>query len=263
MTIVLTAILGLVLGSFMNMLIDRVPAGRSVRGRSMCDRCRRMLRWWELVPVVSAMILRHRCPTCRGTIPFRNTVVEVGSAGVLLLVLLHHGGVVTPWGIIEAFGLLVLGVLAVIDLRHGVVPDQISVPAIVIVVVGRLVTAVIASEPKASVAISASTTAVASLLIAMVLGGGFFALQRLVSRGRWVGDGDIRVGALMGALLAPASLLLALATAYIIGGAYAGALLATRRAERGAHIPLVPFLFLGTLVSVLWGSRIIAWYGLA
>lgn len=243
MTAVLTAILGLVLGSFMNVLIDRVPAGRSVRGRSMCDRCRRTLRWWELVPVVSATILRYCCPTCRGTIPFRNTVVEVGSAGVLLLVLLHHGGVVTPLGIIEAFGLLVLGVLAVIDLRHGVVPDQISVPAIVIVAIAQVFS-------------------IFTLVFPIVLGAGFFWLQRLISRGRWVGDGDIRVGALMGALLAPASLLLALATAYIIGGAYAGALLATRRAERGAHIPLVPFLFLGTLVSVLWGSRIIVWYGL-
>ncbi|MBI4450247.1 hypothetical protein HY634_04250, partial [Candidatus Uhrbacteria bacterium] len=99
------------------------------------------------------------------------------------------------------------------------------------------------------------------LLIPIVIGGGWFAIQRWMSKGRWVGDGDTRVGALMGALFAPAHLLLALAASYIIGGAFAGSLLAARRVHRGAHIPLVPFLFLGSIVTVLWGEQIVAWYG--
>ena len=249
MTVVLAVMLGLALGSFANVLIDRIPSGRSVRGRSACDRCRRTLRWWELIPVVSALLLRHRCPTCSGAIALRNTLVECGAAAMLVAVLLRHGGIVTSQGALEAFTLLSLGTLAVIDLRQGIVPDQISLPAIGVVL-----------AVKALFIIHYSFL-IPQLLIPVVIGAGWFAVQRWISKGRWVGDGDTRVGALMGALFAPGSLLLALAASYIVGGAYAGALLATRRVERGAHIPLVPFLFLGTLISVLWGERIIAWYG--
>src|SRR3990167_9588500 len=103
MTVFLTAIAGLAFGSFANVLIDRVPAGRSIRGRSACDRCRRSLRWWELVPVVSAILLRHRCATCSGAIAVRNTLVEIAAAVVLIAVLWRHGGMVTLSGAIEAF----------------------------------------------------------------------------------------------------------------------------------------------------------------
>ncbi|MDO8621920.1 MAG: prepilin peptidase [bacterium] len=249
MTVFLTAIAGLAFGSFMNVLIDRVPAQRSIRGRSACDRCRRTLRWWELVPVMSALLLRHRCSTCGGAIAFRTTLVELGAAAILVSVVLRHGGLVTMQGALEAFTLLSLGTLAVIDLRQGIVPDQISLPAIVAVL-----------AVKALFIIHYSSF-IPQLLLPVVIGAGWFAIQRWISKGRWVGDGDTRVGALMGALFAPVHLLLALAASYIIGGAFAGALLVTRRVNRGAHIPLVPFLFLGSVVVVLWGERIVAWYG--
>jgi len=259
MVVLFIALFGLALGSFANVLIDRVPMGKSIRGRSVCDRCRRRLRWWELVPIVSALILRHRCRTCGGRIAFRNTAIEAGAAAILLLVLWRHGGTVTFSGAVSAFGLLALFVLAVIDLRAGVVPDQISVPAIVIVVIGRLTTGVIASPDATSrgAAISALSTVVLSLAI----GIGFFAVQRLVSRGKWVGDGDTRVGALMGALFAPAQLIVAIAASYIVGGAIAGVLLLTHRAERESRIPLVPFLFVGSIVAVLFAEPILRWYG--
>ena len=249
MTVFLATILGLSLGSFANVLIDRVPEGKSIRGRSRCDRCRRALRWWELVPVVSALLLRHRCPTCNAAIAFRNTFVELGAAAILLLVLLRHDSAVTLQGAIEAFGLLSLGVLAIIDLRRGIVPDQISLSAISVVFV-----------IKALFLIPYSLF-ISELLIPIVIGAGWFAVQRWMSKGRWVGDGDIRVGALMGALFSPALLLLALASSYIIGGVIAAILLLTRRAERGSRIPLVPFLFLGSLVSALFGNAILRWYG--
>ena len=249
MRYVLITILGLALGSFANVLIDRVPVGKSIRGRSFCDRCRRNLRWWELVPVVSASILRQRCPTCNGAIACRNTAVEIGCAAILLSVLWRYDGAVTTAGVVEALGLLALFVLAVIDIRHGVVPDQISIPAIAVVAIARVF-----RTPY-------SVFSVLSVVFAVLIGAGFFWLQRIISRGRWVGDGDTRVGALMGALFAPVHLLLALAVSYIIGGALAAALLLTRRAERGSHLPLVPFLWAGSFVAVLWGERIIAWYG--
>lgn len=261
---ILTAILGLALGSFANVLIDRIPEGQPIRGRSHCDRCRRTLRWWELVPVVSALFLRHRCPTCRGVIPLRNTAVELGAAAVLVASLIRHDGMVTFIGAVEAFGLLALLVLAAIDARRGIVPDQITLPAIAIVVIGQLAaTVVMASEQHSAASVAMLTMSVLGMLliISVVLGAGFFWLQRLVSRGRWVGDGDIRVGALMGAMFWPPQLVIALAASYIIGGTIAAALLLTRRVERRSRIPLVPFLFLGSLFSVFFSEDVLTWYG--
>ncbi|MDO8599365.1 MAG: prepilin peptidase, partial [bacterium] len=249
MTAFLTVLVGLCLGSFANVLIDRIPAGKSIRGRSACDRCRRTLRWWELVPVVSAVVLRHRCPTCDGVFSARNTAVELGAAAVLLVVLWRHGGAVTSGGVVEAFGLLALLVLAVIDLRDGIVPDQISLPAIGTVL-----------AVKALFIIHYSLF-ISQLLIPIVMGAGWFAVQRWMSKGRWVGDGDTRVGALMGAMFAPMQLIVALASSYIVGGAIAGVLLLMRRVGRGSRIPLVPFLFVGSAVAMVFGDRILAWYG--
>lgn len=246
MFIALLAIgIGFAVGSFANVVIDRAPRHASLGGRSRCDRCRRNLRWWELVPVVSALVLRFRCPTCAGAIAFRYTAVEVAGALLALLVLWRFGGALTFVGAWTFLGLVALGVLAVIDADLGVVPDAVSVPAIIVVGLAHLV--------------SARTWMVPAGIAA---GAAWFALQRCISRGRWVGDGDTRVGALMGAILPLQTLTIGLAASYVVGGAVAAALLLTHRAHRGDHIPFVPFLFAGTVIAVAFGERILGWYGL-
>lgn len=254
MVYVLTAAVGLAFGSFANVLIERVPDGYAITGRSRCARCRRELRWWELVPVLSAFVLRHRCRTCGGAIPWRLTAVEFGTAALFALVLWRHGGMVTLAGAIDAFGLLVLGILALIDLQRGIVPDVISIPAIVILAVARITISQLPATGGAPGSVLLLTGA------SVAIGAGFFSLQRLASRGRWVGDGDVRVGALMGALLPPSQLLVALGASYTIGGAVAAVLLMARRVERKSHVPLVPFLWVGTAIAVFWGERVLAWY---
>lgn len=239
--VLIAGVLGLAVGSFANVVIDRVPSGRSVRGRSVCDRCRRKLRWWELVPVLSACALRFRCPACRGRIAFRMTLVELGAAAVMMGSVLRFGA--SLHGAAAALGLTALLVLALIDLRELVVPDAVSVPAIAFV--GAL-----------------ELLATRSWIVFLSIGAGaaFFGVQRLLSRGRWVGDGDTRVGALMGAFLPLPYLAVGIGSAYIIGGAAAGALLAARRVARGAHIPLVPFLAIGAVVATFAGDVILQWY---
>ncbi|MDO8462872.1 MAG: A24 family peptidase [bacterium] len=239
--IVLVA-LGLAVGSFANVVIDRVPSHRSLRGRSVCDRCRRELRPWELVPILSALFLRFRCPTCDGPIALRMLLVEGGIAALFLGAWWTFG--FSPRAIAVVVALTALVILAVIDLREHVVPDRVSVPAMIAVAVLRL------GEVRPHV-----------VIIGMLLGAGFFWVQRVVSRGRWVGDGDTRVGALMGALFSPLHLGIALAASYVVGGLLAGVLLAMRRAQRGTQVPLVPFLLLGSVVTVFWGDVILRWYG--
>ncbi len=249
MVAALAAVIGLILGSFANVVLDRLPRGETIRGRSRCDRCRRTLTWWELVPVLGAVLLRWRCRTCNARIPFRLTIVELGSAALFLLILWRYGGMVTLEGATAALGLWTLGVLAIIDAREGVVPDQISLPAIGVLFGMK------------AVFIIHYSLFLSELLLPVAIGAGWFAIQHYTSKGRWVGDGDIRVGALMGALLSPLHLLVAFVVSYIIGGAVAGSLLALHRVQRGAHMPMVPFLFAGSVIAALFSKSIMQWYG--
>ena len=139
MLIAFTVTLGLILGSFANVVMDRLPRGETIRGRSRCDRCRRTLAWWELIPVVGAALLRYRCRTCGVRIPFRLTFVELASAALFLLVLWRHGGDVTWGAATDALGLWTLALLATIDARDGIVPDAISLPTIGVLVIWQLI----------------------------------------------------------------------------------------------------------------------------
>lgn len=250
-SLIFATIFGLALGSFANVLIDRVPVGRSIGGRSQCDRCRRRLSWWELLPIVSALLLRFRCRTCHTRIPARLLLVELAGALLIAALVRDARGAFDTQLIAEVFGLFALGVLAMIDASRGIVPDAISVPAIVTVAVLQLVR--FDGDGRGMLALFASIAA----------GAGLFVLQRVLSRGRWVGDGDVRVGALLGAVAGtPLLLLVGVSAAYIIGGALAIVLLALRRVERRSRIPFVPFLFLGGLVAIFWGTEILEWYGM-
>ncbi|MFH1098797.1 MAG: prepilin peptidase, partial [Candidatus Uhrbacteria bacterium] len=162
----LTTLLGLILGSFANVLIDRVPAGQSVRGRSRCERCRRTLVWWELIPVLSALALRHRCRTCGERFSSRLTAVELGSVALLLLVLWRFGWIVTSEGVLAALGLWVLGILAIIDLQYGIVPDIISLPAIFFLLVIKILL------------ITHYSLLITQLIPSVIVGALWFAIQR-------------------------------------------------------------------------------------
>jgi prepilin signal peptidase PulO-like enzyme (type II secretory pathway) len=96
--------------------------------------------------------------------------------------------------------------------------------------------------------------------IGVLVGMAFFALQYLVSRGTWIGKGDIRIGALMGAILGWKILIIALAISYFFGGGIALYLILTHRKTRKDSIPFGPFLVVGTFIAMIWGERILEWY---
>ncbi|MBI4433704.1 prepilin peptidase [Candidatus Uhrbacteria bacterium] len=243
---------GAILGSFANVCIDRVPAGTSLRGRSQCDQCRKTLRWWELIPIVSAVFLRHRCPRCVHAFSLRNTTVEVMCAAIAI------GAVASArsWSDAIALGIggIALVILTWIDAERGVVPDLVSLPAIALVIALRVIGVWGAPDFLSSMASVVATGA---------LGAGWFLLQRLVSRGAWVGDGDVRIGALLGVLFPGYLLGVALGAAYIMGGAVGTVLLVTGAAHRGSRLPFVPFLFFGACVAAFAGPYVLAWYGIS
>ena len=247
----LTAALGLTVGSFLNVVIYRLRTEeKGFRSRSACPNCHAVLRAIDLVPVLSFVLLRGKCRDCRKPISWQYPVVEVSVMVMFLAAFFRHGGaeVLTngQWLALarDAFFILVLTVVFVIDLIDMVVYDSVTIPAALI----ALVLNVLTGSP------------LSGLLLAALIGGGFFLLQWLVSRGKWIGGGDVRIGAMMGAMLGLQGVLAALLIAYVVGAIVAVILLANKKTSWSSQMAFGTFLSFATVVVLLWGDRLWALY---
>lgn len=223
-------------GSFGNVLIDRLPARVSILGRSRCDGCHRTLSAFELLPLVSWLVLRAKCRSCHGRIPARVPFVEVASGlmAAAASVYADHALVVAACFFVALWALLLI---AVIDLRTGMIPDVLTLTVFVAAIAYHW--------------FSAGTIPV----LAPLVGAGFFALQWLVSRGRWVGSGDIFLAAAIGMLVGTAQgAVWMLLLAYIIGANVAIILLLFKRLKRRDMIPFGPFLVIAGYVVLFLGE---------
>ncbi len=154
------------------------------------------------------------------------------------------------------FSISALVFLFVFDLRYGLLPDRVTIPATMIVFFGAGIARSLGS-PSGSLWMTIWGSFF-SLLGAIAFGAAFFATQYFLSRGRWVGGGDIRMGALVGAIAGWPGVLVALGLSYLVGAATAIILVATGKKKlRGDTLPMGPFLAIGALVTMFWGDRIV------
>ncbi len=233
--------LGAVFGSFGNVLIDRLPSGQSLTGRSHCVGCRKTLRAWELIPIISWIALRGQCVRCGDSIPARFTLVELGSS-VLFLLAAYIASFNVFVAIPACLALWAMLCVALIDYDTQTIPDVLSLIIAVCGVVLRIQDQTIP-------------------LLAVLIGGGFFAVQWLMSRGKWVGSGDVLLGAALGVLLGTWELtLLAIWFAYVIGMLTIIALLPFRRLDMNMRLAFGPFLVAGGAIALLVGDDIIAFF---
>lgn len=236
-------LVALCMGSFGNVLIDRLPAGRSIAGRSRCDGCNRALRVAELVPLLSWLWLRGRCRTCKARIPVRVPAVELGSAvlgWIAYATFIDRGVAALPFLVLPMFlGMWALLLIAVIDLRTRLIPDLLTA---IVFAAGLFLQWFRYGELP---------------WLGPVIGVAFFGLQWLVSRGRWIGSGDILLAGAIGALVGTAhGMVWVILLAYITGSLTAVGLLATKRLNRRDMIPFGPFLVLAALLVLLLGDRL-------
>jgi prepilin signal peptidase PulO-like enzyme (type II secretory pathway) len=237
------AILGAATGSFLNVVILRTKNERSwLRGRSACPHCGRQLRWWELIPVGSFLALGGRCRRCRRRLSLQYLIVECVTAAVFAMVFLRFGWTwETPVAMVIAASMIMI---AVYDGRWALIPDSFSW-----LFVG-------------------STTVWAALqyrqwlaaVIGLGLGLVFFGLQYWLSRGRWLGSGDIFLGAGLGLLLGWQQLLTALILAYLAGAMVAATRIIARRLTARSTMAFGPYLMAGGLAAWLVGPSIVRWY---
>ena len=236
-------VFGLVIGSFLNVVIARLPDGRSVvHPPSACPACGSSIRWYDNVPVLSWLWLRARCRNCQARISWRYPAVESFTAMLFLLAARRFG----PSLDLGAALLLLAALVAItgIDLDHQIIPDIITLPGIV---VGALLA--IALHPASWL----------DTLFGIVVGGGLFLVIILVSGGG-MGGGDMKLGALMGAFLGWKLVLLAILLGVFAGGSVAIGLLVTGTKGRKDPVPFGPFLALGAVISLLWGNSLLDWY---
>jgi leader peptidase (prepilin peptidase) / N-methyltransferase len=244
MALVPVVTFGLVIGSFVNVVIARLPQRRSLWApRSACPQCGNLIAWYDNVPLVSFAALRGRCRACAAPIPWRYPLVEAATALLFAVAWLAFGGDVRNFVVASVF-LAALVAITVIDLRHQIIPDAITLPGIVAGLAASVAT------PRIS-----WRDAVIGVLLAVAL----FVAVIVLSRGG-MGGGDLKLGAMLGAFLGWQALLVALFVAVMLGGISAVALLASRRLARKDAIPFGPFLAVGGVVALFWGDAIIAWY---
>ena len=236
-------VFGLCVGSFLNVVIARLPEGRSiVSPGSACPRCQRPIAWYDNVPVLSFLRLGARCRHCGGPISWRYPLVELSTGLLFALAALCRGArpELVPALVLVAALVAITG----IDLDHQIIPDVMTLPGIAV----GLAFSLLLGEPRWPDA-----------LIGIAVGGLlFFAI--IVASGGGMGGGDMKLAAMLGAFLGWRPLLVAILAAVLSGGVLAIGLLALRRKGRKDAVPFGPFLALGGLVALFWGGRLIDWY---
>lgn len=259
---VLVVIVGFFVGSFLNVVIDRLQAGQSfVRGRSRCDYCRTMLRWFELVPVLSFLVLRGQCRTCKKKITVQHVLLELvtGLAFAAAYYYTQDSFPTSQFWLVrqDLFNVFILlqafvyvsglVLIFVYDLKYYLILDKVSLPLL-----GFAFITEIALHP--------TLEHVTALAWGALLGGGFFLLQFIISRGRWIGGGDIRLGALLGVMLGWPQVAVAVFIAYILGALVGIGLLLSGKKQMGSQIPFGTFLTFAAVITFIWGHSLVTWY---
>ncbi len=255
-------ILGLIVGSFLNVCIYRIPRSLSiVSPPSACPGCNAPVRPWDNIPLLSYILLGGKCRNCKGPISFRYPLVELLN-GVLY------------WSVVTSFGLgwhvplfcafvSALVVITFIDLDFQIIPDSITLPGIII---GLLSASFLLPDPFSvhRFALNLSVVGFKNSLAGLLFGGGLFyliaELGRRITKTDALGGGDIKMMALVGAFMGWKSILL---TTFIgsLSGSLVGIFLMVAKGKGSkSRIPFGPFLALGALATLFFGNVILQWY---
>ncbi len=237
------ALFGVAIGSFLNVCIDRLPAGKSLLyPPSHCEVCQHPLSPKDLVPVFSYLWLHRRCPYCQSPISSRLFWVELGNGFLFALICWRYGLSVEL--AVAAFYSSVFVVLMVIDLEHRVILNKVVYPI-------------------AGVALLIDIFLPGRGVVNGVIGGAIglvFLLIPVLIYPQGMGWGDVKMAALIGLATGFPLVFVALFLAIISGGLVAGFLLLFKIKGRKEAIPFAPFLSLAAIATLLWGSEILNWY---
>lgn len=247
---------GLAIGSFLNVVILRLPVKESlVKKSSHCPNCQKKLRWYELIPVLSFLFLKGKCGNCGKAISWQYPLVELATALLFLFVAWHTGDVFYQNAFFyrDLVFVAILIVVFVSDLRFYFIPDWVILPGIVFAFVINIFLFSGHENFLYNVLI---------LFLTAVVSGCFFLLQYLLSRGKWIGFGDVKFGFFLGAALGMVwpSVAVALYFSYVIGAIVMIAFVVAKMKKLKDAAPFGVFLSVGTFLGLFFSQEIIEWY---
>lgn len=244
MQIFLLFILGLCIGSFLNVLIYRLNeegVPKFWQGRSICPNCKHQLSWQDNIPLLSYIFLKGKCHYCHKKISIQYPVVELITAISFVLTGLHP--------VILAF-VAVFIVIFFSDIKYMLIPDEMVIIGSVATLIYNLQFTILNQFQILNFKFQIPTVNLLTGIVAMSA----FMLIVLLTRFKGMGLGDVKLAFLMGFLLGFPKILTALWISFVLGGIYALALLLLKKTKLSATIPLGPFLVIGTLISALWSN---------
>ncbi|MGC2062073.1 MAG: prepilin peptidase [Thermodesulfovibrionales bacterium] len=242
---------GLLIGSFLNVCIYRIPRGQSiVFPSSHCTSCNTPIRPWDNIPVVSYILLGGKCRQCSSGISFRYPLIEALNALLYCAILWRYG----PGWPSLIYGVLVssLIVITFVDLDFQIIPDRITLTGIPI---GLVAGSLFLPDPF----LRADLLGFKSSLAGFLVGGGFFYLVAVLSRGG-MGGGDIKLMAMVGGLMGWKAVLLTTFIGSLTGSVIGIFLMLFKGKGRKTKVPFGPFLALGALATLFFGQEIMIWY---
>lgn len=237
-------LIGLAVGSFLNVLIFRIDDLKSVlKTRSKCLHCQQEIKWYDLLPLLSFVLLRGRCRNCGKEISWQYPLVEFAVAVFFLIFYLQFQ---LTWTM--AYFCLIFAILTVIfvyDLKTQTIPDEFVWLVLLLVVAG---------------AWYFSGIGVLDMLLGGLIGGGVITFLVLVSKEKWMGAGDIKVGFALGALVGYPQALLLLFLAFVLGSLFGLGLIMVKRKSLKDSLPFTPFLISSAFITLFFGNIIVFWY---
>jgi len=253
--------LGVIIGSFLNVYIYRFHTGKSLAGHSHCLSCGHGLRFYELVPLVSYVCLRGRCFKCQSYIPSRYFWVELLTGLLFVLATFTVTDTVAWFHLVIILSLLV--VIAVYDFYHMVIPDEL---------VGALLVIVLSSQLYELI-LGASVVVFAYNLLAAMFGSLFLAFLWRISRGTWIGFGDVKLVIPLGISVGFGAVFSMIVLSFWIGAILSLILLAYQKLKQSGQphlrfmaggltmksaVPFAPFLILGYLAVLFWHIDVVS-----
>jgi len=232
--------LGLSIGSFINCVVYRVNHNLSpLKGRSICPRCKHQLAWKDNIPLLSFLLLGGRCRYCSSPISWQYPIVELIAGALAFLIFNFQFSIFNLiFNLIITYSLLAIFVS---DLIYTTIPDEIVFPTLFIVFIYLILQ---------------SPNFLISNFLIFLLTAGFFYLLVLITRGRGMGLGDVKLAGLMGLILGWPKIIVALYLAFLTGAFFGVILILLKKKKFGQHIAFGPFLTTATFVSLFWGEKI-------
>jgi leader peptidase (prepilin peptidase)/N-methyltransferase len=250
--------LGTIFGSFLNVVVWRLPNNLGLGGRSFCPNCKHQLKALELVPILSYLGLKGKCKNCKQGISFRYPLIEVITGLLTVIVFIYFW----PNNLLETLILIrnvvitySLIAIFIIDFEYYLILDKVVFPVSLLVLIFNFVITILEANWHLNF-----NNFFLNSIVAGLGGSLLFGLVWLISQGKWLGFGDVKFMLLLGLMLGWPKIGVAVMLAFYLGALVAIPLLLFKKKELKSQIPFGTFLSIGAFITLLYGHSLITWY---